>query len=138
MTAAALNSHSLCTAPNLSMKQMGECFATPYSASSQLTTLAGLGGDPAIERSATVNGLVRLFRNPRSGFPPDTPATQTVYYGDDLICTLKHDALRLSFLVEMTPSRQRIKEAVERQKKRYGFSSLEEKETRKKTQHRSE
>lgn len=84
------------------------------------------------------DGLVRLFRNPRSGFPPDAPATQTVYYDDDLICTLKHDALRLSFLVEMTASQERIKEAIERQKKRYGFSNLEEKETRKKTQHRSE
>jgi len=28
-----------------------------------MNVLAGLGGDPAIERSATVNGLVRLFKN---------------------------------------------------------------------------
>jgi hypothetical protein len=84
------------------------------------------------------DGLVRLFRNPRSGFPPDAPAMQTVYYDDDLICSLKHEALRLSFVVEMTPSKQRIQEAVERQKKRYGFSNLAEKETRKKARHGAE
>lgn len=28
-----------------------------------MNVLAGLGGDPAIERSATVNGLIRLFKN---------------------------------------------------------------------------
>jgi len=78
------------------------------------------------------DGLGRLFRNPRSGFPPDAPATQTVYYDDDLVCNLKHEALRLSFVVEMKPSKQRLNEAVERQKKRYGFSNLEERETRKK------
>lgn len=78
------------------------------------------------------DGLARLFRNPRSGFPPDAPATQTVYYDDEHICQLKHDALKLSFLVTMNPSAQRVKEAVERQKKRYGFSNLEERKTTRK------
>jgi hypothetical protein len=72
------------------------------------------------------DGLARLFRNPRSGFPPDAPAMQTVYYEDEHICQLKHNATKLSFVVILSPSKDRVKEAVDRQKKRYGFSSLEE------------
>ena len=82
------------------------------------------------------DGQVRLFRNPRSGFPPDAPAMQTLYYDDDLICNLKHNALKLSFVVEMTPSKQRVEEAIARQKKRYGFSNLEEMEIKEKKHHR--
>jgi hypothetical protein len=72
------------------------------------------------------DGLARLFRNPRSGFPPDAPATQTVYYDDEHICQLKHSAVKLSFVVDTKPSPPRLKEAINRQKTRYGFSNLEE------------
>jgi hypothetical protein len=72
------------------------------------------------------DGLTRLFRNPRSGFPPDAPAMQTVYYEDERICQLKHDAVKLAFVVSMNPSPERLKEAIDRQKQRYGFSNLEE------------
>src|SRR3974377_1497575 len=44
------------------------------------------------------DGMARLFRNPRSGFPPDAPAMQTLYYDDERICQLKHDAVKLSFV----------------------------------------
>jgi hypothetical protein len=72
------------------------------------------------------DGLARLFRNPRSGFPPDAPASQTLYYDDEEICHAKHDAMKLSFVVNINPSSERLKEAIDRQKKRYGFSNLEE------------
>ncbi len=81
------------------------------------------------------DGLASLFRNPRSGFPPDSPAMQTVYLDDDEICNAKHEAIRLSFVIEMNPTPRRLKEAIERQKKRYGFSNLEEQRARKKTRH---
>jgi hypothetical protein len=79
-------------------------------------------------RLATIgpDGQVRLFRKPRSGFPPDAPAMLTAYYDDDQICRLKHEALRLSFIVEMTPSKARIAEVIVNQKHRYGFSNIEE------------
>ncbi len=82
------------------------------------------------------DGMVRLFRNPRSGFPPDAPAMLTLYFDDDEMCDFKHNALRLSFVVEMKPSKQRIEEAITRQKKRYGFSNLEEERMKKKKHHR--
>jgi hypothetical protein len=72
------------------------------------------------------DGLARLFRNPRSGFPPDAPASQTLYYDDEEICHAKHDAMKLSFIVSMNPSPERVKEAIHGQKNRYGFSNLEE------------
>lgn len=81
------------------------------------------------------DGLVRLFRNPRSGFPPDAPAMQTVYYDDDHICQLKHDAIKLSFIVSMNPSPKRVKEAIDGQKRRYGFSNLEEQRAKQRKRH---
>jgi hypothetical protein len=76
------------------------------------------------------DGLARLFRNPRSGFPPDAPATPTVYYDDDHICQLKHDAIKLWFTVNMNPSEERLMEAIQGQKNRYGFSNLQEQRTK--------
>ena len=72
------------------------------------------------------DGVARLFRNPRSGFPPDAPAMQTVYVDDEHVCELKHGAVRVLFLVNMNPSSERVTETISRQTKRYGFSNLEE------------
>ncbi len=73
------------------------------------------------------SGLAGLLRNPNIGFPPDAPATLTVYYNDDEICADKHRAAKFFFVVDTNPSKKRISEAVARQKKRYGFSELERK-----------
>lgn len=73
------------------------------------------------------DGMVHLFRNPQIGFPPDAPATLTVYYDDDVICKAKSEALRLSFVIDLDPSKQILEEAVRRQVKRYGFSNLKRK-----------
>ena|SRR5579859_6359890 len=72
------------------------------------------------------DGLAHLFRNPRSGFPPDSPAMQTAYLQDEKVCKSKHDAVHLYFVIEINPTLDRIRHAIERQKKRYGFSNLEE------------
>jgi len=83
------------------------------------------------------DGLAMLFRNPRSGFPPDAPAMQTEYYDDDTICRNKHDATKVFFVVDMNPSALRIKEAIERQKMRYGFSNLQDKMKKERLSHKS-
>jgi hypothetical protein len=70
------------------------------------------------------DGTVILSRNPEMGFTPETSTTLTEYYDDDLICSMKQKALRLSFIVEMHPSNARIQEAIRNQKRRYGFSHL--------------
>jgi hypothetical protein len=70
------------------------------------------------------DGTVILSRNPEMGFTPETSTTLTEYYDDDLICSMKQKALRLSFIVEMHPSNARIKEAIRNQQRRYGFSHL--------------
>ena len=70
--------------------------------------------------------MAGLLRNPDLGFPPDAPATLTVYYNDDEICNDKHKAAKFFFVVDTSPSKERVREAVVRQKKRYGFSKLEQ------------
>lgn len=70
------------------------------------------------------DGTVSLSRNPEMGFTPETPTTLTEYYDDDLICSLKQHALRLSFVVELHPSKTRVQEAIRNQQLRYGFSHL--------------
>jgi hypothetical protein len=70
------------------------------------------------------DGTVNLSRNPEMGFTPETSTTLTEYYDDDLICSLKQTALRLSFVVELHPSKTRVQEAIRNQQVRYGFSHL--------------
>lgn len=70
------------------------------------------------------DGTVSLSRNPEMGFTPETPTTLTAYYDDDLICSLKQHALRLSFVIELHPSKTRVQEAIRNQQLRYGFSHL--------------
>lgn len=70
------------------------------------------------------DGTVSVSRNPEMGFTPETSTTLTEYYDDDLICSLKQTALRLSFVVELHPSKTRVREAIRNQQIRYGFSHL--------------
>jgi hypothetical protein len=85
--------------------------------------------------TVTPNGMVRLFRNPKIGFPPDAPATLTVYYDDDAICVAKQKALRLSFVIELNPTKQRLREAIKNQQERYGFSNLLRETAKKRQSH---
>ena len=70
-------------------------------------------------------GLAWLNRNPAIGFPPHGAAMQTVYLDDDEICADKQKAAKFFFVVDLNPDKERVAQAVERQKKRYGFSELE-------------
>jgi hypothetical protein len=72
------------------------------------------------------NGLVVLSGNPQNGFPPtQESSTKTVYMDDDEVCQMKHDWLKDSFVVDDSPSSERIQEAAQRQKTRTGFSDWE-------------
>ena len=72
------------------------------------------------------NGLVALDGNPQNGFPPtQETSTKTVYMDDDEVCQMKHDWLKSFFVVDDSPSPERIQEAAHRQKIRTGFSDSE-------------
>jgi hypothetical protein len=85
--------------------------------------------------TVTPDGIVHLFRNPKVGFPPDAPATLTVYYDDDAICTAKQKAMKLYFVIELDPTKQRLQEAIKDQQQRYGFSNLLRESTKKRQPH---
>jgi len=85
--------------------------------------------------TVTPDGMVHLFRNPKVGFPPDAPATLTVYYDDDAICAAKQKALKLYFVIELTPTKQRLHEAIKGQQQRYGFSNLLRETAKKRQSH---
>lgn len=88
--------------------------------------------------SVRADGTVRLSRNPEMGFTPETSTTLTEYYDDDLICSMKQKALRLSFVVEMIPPKARVQEAIRNQQRRYGFShALRRKSMRRKGENRT-
>lgn len=72
------------------------------------------------------DGVIVLAGNPQNGFPPtQESSTKTVYLDDDEVCRMKHDWLRHFFQIDDVPSRERIEQAVERQKLRVGFSDWE-------------
>jgi hypothetical protein len=72
------------------------------------------------------NGLVVLAGDPQNGFPPTQESnTKTVYLDDDQVCRMKRDWLRRFFVVDDSPSPERLQEAVQRQKLRTGFSDWE-------------
>jgi hypothetical protein len=72
------------------------------------------------------DGLVVLDGDPQNGFPPtQESSTKTVYMDDDEVCQMKRDWLKDFFVVDDSPSTQRIEEATQRQKLRTGFSEWE-------------
>ena len=72
------------------------------------------------------DGLVALDGNPQNGFPPtQESSTKTVYMDDDEVCQMKHDWLRSFFVVDDSPTPERVQEAAQRQKIRTGFSDWE-------------
>jgi len=71
------------------------------------------------------DGLAVLEGAPDSGFPPTQPNTLTLYMDDDDVCRRKHEWLKERFDILDAPSRDRIREAGERQKRRVGYSAGE-------------
>lgn len=68
------------------------------------------------------DGLASFPANPELGFPPTQPSYLTVYIEDDKLCRFKREWRKTFFVVEFKPSPERVKEAIERQKKRYGVT----------------
>jgi hypothetical protein len=72
------------------------------------------------------DGTVVLDGDPEIGFPASQPNRKTVYLKDDDVCRMKHEWLRSSFEVDLSPSPERVQDAVRRQKQRNdGFSEWE-------------
>jgi hypothetical protein len=101
-------------------------FITAESTNSDYKLIYRLMPYGELYRLATTSsdGLVRLFRNPNIGFPPDSPAMLTLYYDDGVICAAKQQSLKNTFIVELHPSKQTLQKAIANQKLRYGFSNL--------------
>jgi hypothetical protein len=68
------------------------------------------------------DGLAAVSGHPQWRFPSTDPSYLTVYMDDDQLSQFKHDWMRTSFTLERSPSAQRLREARERQKKRFGSS----------------
>jgi len=77
------------------------------------------------------DGLARLDGNPDIGFPPTQRNYLTVYGDDDSLCKRKREWLKFYFVIDVQPTKERIAEAVARQKKRTGRSVWEEKQEEK-------
>jgi len=68
------------------------------------------------------HGLAILHGDPRNGFPPTQPDYLTVYMSDEQLCKLKHTWIKKHFIIELSPSKQRITMARKRQLRRHGLS----------------
>jgi len=65
-------------------------------------------------------GLVMLGGHPEWNFPPTEPSYLTIYMDDDELCKFKREWLKVSFTIDLKPSQQRLREAIARQKIRWG------------------
>jgi hypothetical protein len=68
------------------------------------------------------DGLAVLGGNPEMGFTPEHPNYLTVYMGDDELLQDKEHWLRLSFIINLHPTAERLREAARRQIRRIGYS----------------
>ena len=72
------------------------------------------------------DGTVRLEGDPQLGFPASQPSRKTVYLRDDDLARMKRDWVKSAFDVDLSPSPERVQDAVRRQKQRNdGFSAWE-------------
>jgi hypothetical protein len=66
------------------------------------------------------NGSAIIYGHPEWRFPPTGPNYLTAYMDDDELCRLKHDWVRTNFELDTTPPVQRVRDAQQRQKIRFG------------------
>jgi hypothetical protein len=72
------------------------------------------------------DGTVRLEGDPQLGFPASQPSRKTVYLRDDDLARIKRDWVKSGFDIDLSPSPERVQDAVRRQKQRNdGFSAWE-------------
>lgn len=67
-------------------------------------------------------GLAILGGDPEMAFPPENPNYLTVYMDDDDLSRDKSTWLKESFVVQLHPSAERLREAEVRQEERIGYS----------------
>ena len=70
--------------------------------------------------SVEPNGVANIYGHPEWNFPPTEPSYLTVYMSDDDLCQSKHDWLRTKLVLELVPSKERLREATARQRLRMG------------------
>jgi len=71
------------------------------------------------------DGLAVLHGDPEIGFPPTQPNYLTVYMADEELCRLKAEWLKYYYVIDISPDPGRVQQAMERQKKRHGYSIRE-------------
>jgi len=72
------------------------------------------------------DGTVVLESNPELGFPASQPNRKTVYLKDAEVAHMKREWVKSSFDIDLSPSPERVQDAVGRQKQRNdGFSAWE-------------
>ena len=72
------------------------------------------------------DGTVVLDGDPEIGFPATQPNRKTVYLKDSVVERMKREWVKSSFDVDLSPSPERVQDAVRRQKQRNdGFSAWE-------------
>ncbi len=72
--------------------------------------------------SISKDGLASLWDDPWLGFGPERPSYNTLYMDETDLCRFKSTWLKRTFVIQVHPGDGRIREAIERQKKRLGES----------------
>lgn len=73
------------------------------------------------------DGEVHLIGDPDNHFPITQPSHLTVYMDEDDVCRFERTWLKDTFVINVKPSADVLHSAAQRQKKRTGFSNLEDK-----------
>ncbi|SRR5579871_1210556 len=72
------------------------------------------------------DGTIVLDGDPDLGFPASQPNRKTVYLEDRDVSRMKHDWVKSSFEIDLSPTPETIQDAIRRQKERTGgFSAWE-------------
>lgn len=71
------------------------------------------------------DGMIVLDGDPELGFPASQPNRKTVYLKDADVDRMKHEWVKSSFEIDLSPSIATIQDVVRRQKQRTGFSAWE-------------
>jgi hypothetical protein len=77
-------------------------------------------GEVEREYSVDLGVLATLYGHPEWNFPPTSPSQRAVFVDDNTLYQLKHDSVRATFTLDLSPSPQRVREAGARQRQRMG------------------
>lgn len=71
------------------------------------------------------DGMIVLDGDPELGFPASQPNRKTVYLRDADVDRMKHEWVKSSFEIDLSPAPETIQDVIRRQKQRIGFSAWE-------------